>query len=348
MILIYNLGLAAADVAALAFLLRRRDWVTWRIAMVCLAGFALLLAGILGGHHFRIFRLLTDALFFHAPVLLIGSAIVLRGSRKAAAACVMGALLIVAVGVDAFFVEPTWLEVSYVKIESDKLDRPVRIVILADLQTDRFGAYEERVFRRVAEEEPDLILLAGDYIQIKWQKREALLRLANQRLREIGLSAPDGVYAVRGNVDPPDEWAKLYDGLPVTTVETAQSFDTAGLHLTCLSCGDSFNPSLEIPRDGSDRFHLVLGHCPNFALGQIDADLLVAGHTHAGQVQLPFIGPLMMHCSIPRGWASGLTELSGGRKLLVSRGVGMERGPAPRLRFLCRPQLIVLDLVPGK
>ncbi len=343
----YNLALAAADVAALAFLTYKRDWAAWRIAMVCVAGVAILLAAVLGGHHFRIFRYVSYATFFHAPALLIASAVVLRGSRKGAAACLAGAVLIVAVAVEALLIEPTWLEVSYMQIETDKLDRPVRIVILADLQTDQFGQYEERVLRRVAEEEPDLILLAGDYIQIKWQLREALWRLANQRLREIGLSAPDGVYAVRGNVDP-SEWAKLYEGLPVTTVETTRSFDTAGLHLTCLGCGDSFNPDLKVSREDSDRFHLVLGHCPNFALGQVDADLLVAGHTHGGQVRLPFIGPLMMHCSVPRSWAVGLTELSGGRKLLVSRGVGMERGGAPRLRFLCRPQLIVLDLVPVK
>ncbi len=347
MMLFYNLALTLADVAALAFLTRRRDWVAWRIAMVCVVGFAMLLAGILGGHHFRIFRMLSYVTFLHAPVLLIGSAVVLRASRKGAAACVAAAVLIVAVAVEAFLIEPTWLEVSYVRIETDKLDRPVRIVLLADLQTDQFGPYEQEVFRRVAEEEPDLILLAGDHIQAKGQKLEALWQLANQRLREIGLSAPDGVYAVRGNIDPPG-WATVYEGLPVTIVETTRSFDTAGLHLTCLGCGDSFNPNLKVPRDGSDRFHLVLGHCPNFALGEADADLLVTGHTHGGQVQLPFIGPLMMHCSVPRSWAVGLTELSGGRKLLVSRGVGMERAAAPRLRFLCRPQLIVLDLVPVK
>ena len=83
-------------------------------------------------------------------------------------------------------------------------------------------------------------------------------------------------------------------------------------------------------------------------MGKIDADLLVTGHTHGGQVRLPLIGPLMTLSRIPRAWAAGLTELPGGGKLLVSRGLGMERGYAPRIRFLCRPELMVIDLVPER
>jgi predicted MPP superfamily phosphohydrolase len=92
---------------------------------------------------------------------------------------------------------------------------------------------------------------------------------------------------------------------------------------------------------------VVLGHSPNFALAPIDADLLIAGHTHGGQFCLPLIGPLMTNAEVPRRWASGATKLPGGATLVVSRGVGMERGAAPRLRFLCRPELAIIDLTPG-
>jgi predicted MPP superfamily phosphohydrolase len=42
-----------------------------------------------------------------------------------------------------------------------------------------------------------------------------------------------------------------------------------------------------------------------------------------------------------------VTELSGERTLIVSRGIGMERGDAPRLRFLCRPQIVIVNLEPS-
>ena len=78
-----------------------------------------------------------------------------------------------------------------------------------------------------------------------------------------------------------------------------------------------------------------------------DADLILAGHTHGGQVRLPLLGPLLTLSQVPRSWAAGRTELPGGGTLIVSRGVGMERHDAPRLRFLCRPELVVLDLIPA-
>jgi len=63
-------------------------------------------------------------------------------------------------------------------------------------------------------------------------------------------------------------------------------------------------------------------------------------------VQLPLIGPLLTLTVVPRNWASGVTEIDAGTTLIVSRGIGMERADAPRLRFLCRPELVVVDLVP--
>jgi predicted MPP superfamily phosphohydrolase len=78
----------------------------------------------------------------------------------------------------------------------------------------------------------------------------------------------------------------------------------------------------------------------------VEADLLIAGHTHGGQVRLPGIGPLITLSRVRRSWAAGLTDIGRGRQLLVSRGIGMERGRAPRLRFLCRPELVVLELAP--
>ena len=104
--------------------------------------------------------------------------------------------------------------------------------------------------------------------------------------------------------------------------------------------------NVDLSIEGRESFHIAMGHSPNFSLGQVEADLLIAGHTHGGQVQLPLVGPLVTLSQVPRSWASGVTEIEPGRTLIVSRGIGMERGNAPRMRFLCRPQLVILDLLP--
>jgi hypothetical protein len=91
----------------------------------------------------------------------------------------------------------------------------------------------------------------------------------------------------------------------------------------------------------------MIGHSPNYSLGQVEADLLIAGHTHGGQLRIPLFGPVFTLSQVPGSWTSGMTLIAPGRRLIVSRGIGMERGNAPRMRFLCRPELLILDLAPS-
>ena len=159
------------------------------------------------------------------------------------------------------------------------------------------------------------------------------------------LEAPLGSYAVKGNVDWSD-WPVLFAGSPVVALETTSSQDLGPVVLTGLTLQDSANAALSV--SAQDKYHIVLGHVPNYSLGQIEADLLIAGHTHGGQVRIPLLGPVFTLSQVPRSWASGMTSIAPGRHLIVSRGIGMERMNAPRMRFLCRPELVVLDLVPAE
>lgn len=343
--LVYNAPLFVAD-AVLIWAAVRRPSVP--LAILFLVGWGLgagILARLMGENIFVTFRLLCYAIFLHGVILLAGLGVALRrNSRRVTVLCVAGATLLLAVAADAFLNEPHWLEVSRITFRSPKLRRPVRVALIADFQTDRIGEYERSVFARVLSEKPDLILMAGDHLQEARAPAMVALREEFRNLiREAKVSAPMGVYAVRGNIDRPD-WARVFEGLGVVTVQKTRSMDLGELRLTCLSMEDSFNANLSVPP--SDRFQIVLGHSPDFALGQAQGDLLLAGHTHGGQVRIPWFGPIMTESRIPRAWAAGVTPLTGGRTLVVSRGVGMERGPAPRVRFLCRPELVVIDIVP--
>ena len=342
--LFYNLLMLAFDLGALGILRRRRT--VW-VALAALAGVGLVafFLALTMGHSFLRVRLLAYGIFLHALVMLVGCGILLwKTSRPACLMCVVLAVLLAAVAVDAFLLEPVWLEVNRYRIVSNKLSGPLRIVVIADLQTDVIGPYERRALERAMAERPDLILLAGDYLQEDDPaRRERLQKQLNKLLHEMKFGAPHGVYAVAGNTDG-WRWSKIFAGLDVEILSQSRSVVRGDLQITGLTLRDSFDPHMKIA--ASEKFHIVLGHAPDFALGRIDADLLVAGHTHGGQVRLPFYGPPVTLSRVPRRWAAGLTDLDGGRKLLVSRGVGMERGDAPRLRFLCRPELVVLELNP--
>ncbi|MCH9650099.1 MAG: metallophosphoesterase [Deltaproteobacteria bacterium] len=303
-----------------------------------------LLAFVLAGTFGRL-RLLAYGIFLHGILVLVGSGLLLwQRHRRLAAISLLAALGIGTVGADAFLIEPHWLEIRRFHLSSTKLQAPLKVALLADFQTDEIGEYELRVLRRTLQEKPDLILFAGDYIQEANPERyRALGQQLRQSLADMGFSAPLGVIAVGGNADS-RHWPSLFEGLSFTLVEETTSLDLSQLRVTALSMTDSFQTSLKVP--ANEAFHIVLGHAPDFALGQVDADLLVAGHIHGGQVRLPWIGPLITFSQVPRSWSSGLTHLDSGAALVVSRGIGMERLEAPRLRFLCRPELVFIDLLP--
>lgn len=338
------------DLLALRLIRRCKGFFAWCAVMVVAGIATLVLAGLIGGYfedHFGFFRLWAYGIFLHNVSLVMVTAWFWRHThRRLACGLLAAAACLLLIAVDAFLVEPHWLEVSHWRIASPKIRQPLRIVVVADLQTNRIGPYERDVLRRTLAEKPDVILLAGDYLQTTKSNYPVLRNELNAFLREIHFTAPQGVYAVGGNVDGA-EWPKIFEGLDIATTINNRTFNLGDVQLTCLGLWKSFDRNSHVPNDPEGRFHVVLGHAPNFALGDVHADLLLAGHTHGGQVRLPMIGPMITHSQIPNAWAAGMTELPGGGQLLVSRGIGMERGHAPPMRFLCRPELVVIDLVPA-
>jgi uncharacterized protein len=343
---VYNLTLLAIDLVVLYQVRALKHAAAWFLTVFITMVVEITTAGVFTLHHFSFLKLAAYAVFLHGFILLAGSAIILwRRKRIFAVFLGISSVVITVLAYYVFLIEPVWLEVTHRQIASSKIDRHIRIVVLADLQTDRFGEYEQDVLRKVMEEKPDLILLAGDYIQAPYGQYSVIKEKINVFLREINFNAPYGIFAVGGNVDAHD-WQDIFKDTDVTTVDAGKTFDLGPLRLTCLGLGQSYNPGAKVINTDPGKFHIVFGHVPNFALGRIEGDLLIAGHTHGGQVRVPFIGPIITLSRVPCSWAAGLTQLPGGAKLLVSRGIGMERGTAPTLRFLCRPELSVIDLTP--
>lgn len=112
------------------------------------------------------------------------------------------------------------------------------------------------------------------------------------------------------------------------------------------------------PADPAADLRLGVMHSPEPAvLDRFSADgfgLLLAGHTHGGQLCLPGTGPLVTNCGISRQLASGLHRYPSGRTddqagtqpwLNVSAGLGTS--PYAPARFCCRPEATLLTLVPG-
>ena len=189
---------------------------------------------------------------------------------------------------------------------------------------------------------PELFLLTGDmvhkspeYIDPVWE--------------ELGrLRAPLGVFCVMGNHDhwegiEHSRWAAQQAGIPELN-NRGLSISRRGARLWLAGVGDLYEDEqlLDQALAGirQNEPAVLLSHNPDFADEVTDprVKLILAGHSHGGQIVIPLIGPLVVPCK--HKYAMGLvrTEVS---QVYISRGVGMAIMP---IRMNCRPELPVITL----
>lgn len=255
-------------------------------------------------------------------------------------------LLCVAYGI---LIEPYWVARTEVEIRvsGPVLGRPrFRIVQLSDLHLERVGRREYRVMEMVREAKPDLILLTGDYLNI----REGAPAL-DEMLLALGRVAP--VYGVLGNWDAKFRIREAFAHAGATLlVDDSVLLERDGGRLRLVGQNVSPQKTLRELLRGlrDDAVTIFLHHKPD-AVDELQArepgqkvDLFLCGHTHGGQVRLPFWGAVITMSKHHKRYESGLYDVDG-VPMYVNRGVGCDGGSAPRIRFLCRPEVAVLDLV---
>jgi predicted MPP superfamily phosphohydrolase len=286
-----------------------------------------------------------------AVVLLAGLVPALRPTRWG----MVGAGGLVALGAVGFYgthVEPRWIRTERVSLDVDGVDgEPVRIGVLSDVQTADITDYEWGAVRRLMREEPDVILVAGDY----FQSPEAPFLESLPELRELlgTLEAPGGVFLVEGDVDSPERMAMITEGQDLDWLD--HEVATTEVRGTTIAVG-GIPPSWASPEsratiaelagtDGVD-VRILLSHRPDAAyeVPEGEVDLVVAGHTHGGQVRLPFVGPPITMSGVPRSVAGGGLHEIEGVPIYLSNGVGMERHSAPQVRLGDRPSVGVVTL----
>ncbi|HEV3082115.1 MAG TPA: phosphodiesterase YaeI [Gemmataceae bacterium] len=258
-------------------------------------------------------------------------------------------------------VEPTWLELNRHEVVIEDLPLEFsgfRVAQLSDFHCSRHvtADYLNEAVDLAMSQHPDLIVLTGDFIHRGFKYVDAVAEALGR------LSAPAGVYAVLGNHDFSVRTAlgfRRYKHLhrAVARALSAQSIRVlhnqsvclqrgeAGLHLVGVE--DLWSRVCDLKRAFADlSTHLpriVLAHNPRTVefLGGERCDLMLSGHTHGGQVNLPGVGrPTLSRKA--RRFAAGMYRLNG-THLYVNKGVGF----GFRFRFGVRPEVAILTLVAG-
>lgn len=293
-------------------------------------------------------------------VLPVAGVAVLASPRlRGRAPLVLGAaavLLLAPVGAYASLVAPSRLVVerSAVPLAPERTGHgAVRVAVVADLQFEWLGGHERAAVDAVVAERPDVILIPGDIHQgspAGFARQRRAIRALLARLR-----APAGVYAVPGDTEGLVKARRIYAGTGVRLLvnQTARvrvgdrSFTLAGVERDYWSPRARSTARALEAAPGRRDVRVLLAHRPDAVRGlspRTRVDLTVAGHTHGGQLQLPLVGALTTASRVPRRVASGGLHSTSGRRIYVSRGIGMERGQAPALRLGARPEVSLLTL----
>ena len=267
-----------------------------------------------------------------------------RWVRRVILAAAAGGLLCF---VYAWQIEPYHLTVTHLSIPSAKLtpgSKPIRIVHVSDTHCDATARLEDRVAEEAGAQKPDLILFTGDAVN-------SPDGVENFRRCMTALAKVAPTYAVRGNWDY-DPWDEgIYKGTGVRELYGASiNLLIAGHPVWLAGC----DPGVDSQRGrllGNTPHRpltIFLEHYPDdiYEVAKGGIDLYLAGHTHGGQVCLPFYGAMVTLSSYGKRFEYGRSVVDS-TTLFVTRGIGMEGHITPRVRFLAPPELVVIEIVPA-
>lgn len=342
-----------------------RDAALIELAVAALVGVGQLTAiRLVGGDHFDVMAVVYLDVVLVLPtvaaLLLLGGVLGRRWGlpRLGRVATVLAVLALLAapVGFYTTHVEPYAVSVERVALplpDERAGDDVVRVGVLTDLQTTEIGGYERRAVQMLQDTDPDVVLIGGDLFQGTPAQfdthRDALRRLI------AGIEAPGGVFVVEGDTDDHTALVELFAGTSVTylwneTAETVVGDRTLRIALLGNNRGTDYREGVDtieaLVAGPATTVTVALGHRPDwvFDMPEGKVDLVVAGHTHGGQVQMPLFGPLMTLTEVPRDVAAGGLHEVGGTPIYVSHGVGHEQQGAPQIRFLAPPNVGLVEL----
>ncbi len=262
-------------------------------------------------------------------------------------ALVAGALVVI----DALFIEPSWIEVkrSVEYLPVLRASAPdFTVVHISDLHIERIGRRERRAIEIINAAQPDVIIVSGDLSRRGRHPEEIEMFLSALRSRR-------GKFLVWGNHDHRGEMARTWGPAVVRRagftllLNSNRRIAYAGGRIDIAGVDDPVTgrDNLRLAMEGVPRRDvcILVAHSPEIVrnLGNWDIDLVFAGHTHGGQVRLPFLGAIWVPFGT-RDYDDGWFDVDRGVRLHVSRGLGWSGIP---VRFLCRPRIDLIVLRGG-
>lgn len=251
------------------------------------------------------------------------------------------------------YIETKWVEMTRFSIRHPYISPQLsgfKIVQFSDTHLGfHFSQKDlEGIISKIRKESPDLIIFSGDLVD----NLLSFIEINETIINLSSLNAPYGKFAVFGNHDHGGWGSEKYRDIMAAagftilqneSVPILKSSDT-GFNLVGIDDAMLGLPDIQkaMEQTNPTLFTLLISHAPDTAdqAVQYNIHYQISGHTHGGQVQVPFLGPLI---TPPHGknYVEGFYNVSDKLTLYVNRGLGTTRLP---YRFLSRPEMAVITL----
>ena len=284
-----------------------------------------------------------------------------------AAGIVLVAVIAIAVFIKVeIYISYNSLETEEYTISSDRINSEVKLALISDLHDHTFGEKNEELVQMLKEQEPDLILMAGDMINDISKDSHVAVELIEQ-VKDIApvyysLGNQEEDYIGRGTSDLLNE---LKDAGAIVLDDSYQDIQVNGNAIRLGGMYDyafaldgnnttrkkNMRPSLyQFLTDfqDTDSYRLMMAHRPDsFIFGDAaktwEIDLVVSGHNHGGQVILPFLGGIY---GGDQGWfpkyVDGVHHFKKVKNMVITRGLGSGEEKLPR--FNNKPEVVMIYL----
>lgn len=248
------------------------------------------------------------------------------------------------------FIERSLVQVNRYRIPVPRLPRQFDGFTIVQLTDLHFGPlvsldFLGKVIGTANALRKDVIVCTGDYVH----QRDTDEEINGVWPLLARLCAPHGVYSVLGNHD---HWADAtrsaywLERSGQNLRDRVHRFERGGRRLWLAGGGDLWEDHRDfdhlLRNVPEEDCRIVLVHNPDSADGDFSRriDLLICGHTHGGQVKIPFIGTPVLPVK-NKNYSSGLKASPKGQPVFISRGIGWAIYP---VRFNCYPEIAVLEL----
>ena len=241
----------------------------------------------------------------------------------------------------SILIEPDLITVKKLELKSDSMPE-MKIVFVSDFHLSKFAKRRmNRIIQTVNKQNADIIISGGDY----YIMHSAQPSMDSNKIAKLmsKMKSKYGIYSVLGNHDYYKDGDSIKNALQnegILVLENSNtSIDINGktLYIAGISDMQTTYYNLDKALYNTEKPTILISHSPDITpQAKHRADLILSGHTHGGQVRIPFFGAVIVPSKYGKRYESGFIE----NIVYVIRGLGTSLF---KIRFNCAPEITVID-----